>query len=504
MRDETGSNETIEQAGPGGPTAKGQEAPRSRRALLLGALGALAGAGMGALARATPTQAASGDPIVAGRVNSSGTSATTLFASSSSPALTTFNFGTGDGISAVAVDRDQDGLAAYSRATMSGNGSAVRGDGGLNTGVIGSSSGSGRTGVSGQHSGSGGIAVQGQSSASLGAGVGVHGTSAGDTGSGLHGTATNGTGRTHGVLGESASNGGAGVLGRSSATRSEGGRAVGVRGESAAFAGVWGESSAPAGLGVVGQARAIGESDPAGVYGDTSARSGAGVEGWSRSTAGAGYGVYGTSDNASGIGVRGTSTATSGATYGVYGDVSSPGGLALFGLGHARVTGDMTAQGTATAAAARYRIDHPTSAAPDRTLSHGLVGSNEWKNVYDGTAVCNAGGEAVVSLPSWFGRLNRETRIQLTPIGAPAPLFVANKVSGNQFVIAGGAPGQEVYWQVTGVRRDRWAEAHPLRVEETKRGKEAGRLLHPEERGAAASRGVTEAFRLARRRRRVR
>jgi trimeric autotransporter adhesin len=184
--------------------------------------------------------------------------------------------------------------------------------------------------------------------------------------------------------------------------------------------------------------------------------------------------------------------------------VASPAGFALFGLGNARVTGDLTAQGLATSAGARYRIDHPSNAAPDRSLSHALVGSSEWKNVYDGSVLCDPSGEALVELPAWFGRLNQDARIQLTPVGSYSPVYVAQKVSGNRFRIAGGTPGQEVHWLITATRKDRWAQAHPLRVEERKRGVEAGRLLHPEERGAAATRGVTEAFRLKRRRRRFR
>lgn len=38
----------------------------------------------------------------------------------------------------------------------------------------------------------------------------------------------------------------------------------------------------------------------------------------------------------------------------------------------------------------------------------------------------------------------------------------------------------KVCWQVTGVRKDRWAEANPMEIEEVKAGEKRGRYLHPE------------------------
>ena len=45
-------------------------------------------------------------------------------------------------------------------------------------------------------------------------------------------------------------------------------------------------------------------------------------------------------------------------------------------------------------------------------------------------------------------------------------------------------------WQVTGVRRDPYAEAHPLRVEMEKTEKERGYYLHPELYGQPSQRGI--------------
>jgi hypothetical protein len=42
------------------------------------------------------------------------------------------------------------------------------------------------------------------------------------------------------------------------------------------------------------------------------------------------------------------------------------------------------------------------------------------------------------------------------------------------------AAGVEVSWQVTGVRRDAWAEKNRIQVEEDKTERERGFYLHPE------------------------
>jgi hypothetical protein len=80
---------------------------------------------------------------------------------------------------------------------------------------------------------------------------------------------------------------------------------------------------------------------------------------------------------------------------------------------------------------------------------------------------------------------NTDFRYQLTAIGAPArDLFIASEISGGEFRIAGGAPGTKVSWQVTGVRKDPWAVAHPLVVEVPKSDRDRGFYLHPELYGA--------------------
>jgi hypothetical protein len=103
----------------------------------------------------------------------------------------------------------------------------------------------------------------------------------------------------------------------------------------------------------------------------------------------------------------------------------------------------------------------------------------------------DANGEAWVELPEWFEALNRDYRYQLTPIGAPGPnLYIAEEIRNNRFKIAGGTPGMKVSWQVTGIRRDPYAETHRIPVEEDKPPEERGTYLHPQAYGQPETMGL--------------
>ena len=49
-------------------------------------------------------------------------------------------------------------------------------------------------------------------------------------------------------------------------------------------------------------------------------------------------------------------------------------------------------------------------------------------------------------------------------------------------------------WQVSGVRHDAYAQAHPLQVEALKSPEEAGLFLHPEEHNQPAERSLATLF----------
>ena len=93
-------------------------------------------------------------------------------------------------------------------------------------------------------------------------------------------------------------------------------------------------------------------------------------------------------------------------------------------------------------------------------------------------------------MPDYFEALNRDPRYQLTVIGSFGAAQISKKVSGNHFAIRTSEPGVEVSWQVTGIRKDAFALAHPVIVEEEKTVADRGRYLHPTELGLPASMGM--------------
>jgi len=197
-------------------------------------------------------------------------------------------------------------------------------------------------------------------------------------------------------------------------------------------------------------------------------------------TSAANTAVDGLADGPNGTGVIGE--ADSGASsVGVWGLSAS--GLAGLFSGNVNVTGSLSKSGGS------FKIDDPIDPA-NKYLYHSFVESPDMKNIYDGVAVLDANGAAVIQLPAWFQALNSDFRYQLTCVGAFAPVYISQEVSNNQFGIAGGKAGMKVSWQVTGIRQDAWANANRIPVEQDKREQERGYYLHPELFGAPPDRNV--------------
>jgi hypothetical protein len=331
-------------------------------------------------------------------------------------------------------------------------------------------------GVRGRSSRIGGEGVVGRSDSFIGVGgyspshYGVYGES--DTSYGVYGKSSSG----HGVYGESSS--GYGVYGK--------GSGIGLYGLSYSGFGVCGQSNSHYGVfglsysgdGVCGES-----SSSYGVLGESSS-GGAGVRGKSSS----GHGVYDESDSG----------------YGVYG-YSSGSGYAAYLQGRVRVTGYLFKDGGG------FEIDHPLDPA-NKYLYHSFVESPDMKNVYDGVVTLDDKGEAEIELPDWFSALNKDFRYQLTAIGAPGPnLYIAEEISegvlsysnnsnsssnnknnnNSRFKVAGGTSGMKVSWQVTGIRKGPWANAHRIQVEEDKSAKERGYYIYPDLYGKAAEKGIS-------------
>jgi len=132
------------------------------------------------------------------------------------------------------------------------------------------------------------------------------------------------------------------------------------------------------------------------------------------------------------------------------------------------VFGDVFVRGNAKGARKLFRIDHPLD-PEHKILQHVLIESNQYLNLYDGIIVLDKSGEGVVQLSDYMEALNTDFTYLLTPISSPAPnLYIKEKMHNNQFTIAGGDPGVKVSWQITGVRKDPYAVANPIIVEEQK------------------------------------
>ena len=148
-------------------------------------------------------------------------------------------------------------------------------------------------------------------------------------------------------------------------------------------------------------------------------------------------------------------------------------------VGDVYINGNFDVVGTVSANVKAFKIDHPQD-LENKYLYHSCVESPDMKNIYDGVITTNAEGLATVELPPYFEALNKDFRYQLTCIGDFAQAIVSKKIANNTFVIHTDKPNIEVSWQVTGIRKDAYAEAHRLIPEVEKTPDERGKYLNPE------------------------
>ncbi len=151
-------------------------------------------------------------------------------------------------------------------------------------------------------------------------------------------------------------------------------------------------------------------------------------------------------------------------------------------------TGNLTVSGSLAKAGGSFKIDHPLD-PENKYLYHSFVESPDMMNIYNGNVTTDGQGLATVTLPEYFEALNREFRYQLTVVDGEsfAMVRVSRKISGNTFQIASSVPGVEVSWQVTGIRKDAWAEKNRIPNTVEKPAGEKGTLLHPEAFGRPAT-----------------
>jgi hypothetical protein len=403
-------------------------------------------------------------------------------------------------------------------------------------------------GVHGRTDSSGGRGVFGDAVTSSGTTHGVYGRSASTAGTGVRGEASAASGVTVGVHGSSVSSGGTGVrgegetgvvaqgqsLGLDGAASDTAGQAIGVRGSSGSAdgAGVFAINSATSG-------------NAYGAYAQTNSTAGAALVGDALATSGANRGVLARTASGGGVGLRAENTGTAGLATAieaiggssggttsvfqangagsswaidassagptgralnarltnnsatgaaVYAQVNASGARAVQGVNLAGglagdFTGNVSVTGTLNATTKLFRIDHPLDPA-NRYLQHIAIESDEMANIYSGNVITDANGLASVALPDWFEALNRDFRYQLTVIGEFAQAVVSKKIEQNRFEIRTSSPGVEVSWQVTGIRKDAWAESNRIAIEVDKAPAEKGRFLHPEVHGQPAGKRI--------------
>ncbi len=138
-----------------------------------------------------------------------------------------------------------------------------------------------------------------------------------------------------------------------------------------------------------------------------------------------------------------------------------------------RIPGNLVVTGTVSKGGGSFRIDHPLD-PENKYLYHSFVESPDMMNIYNGNTTTDERGEAIVVLPSYFDALNRDFRYQLTVIGQFAQAIVGEEIKGNSFVIRTDKPGVKVSWQVTGIRKDKFANENRIQVEVKKTEQERG------------------------------
>ena len=125
--------------------------------------------------------------------------------------------------------------------------------------------------------------------------------------------------------------------------------------------------------------------------------------------------------------------------------------------------------GSVSKGAGTLVIDHPLD-PENKLLYHSFVESPDAMNQYNGIATLDADGEAAIQLPDYFEALNMKFMYQFFPMHVPMPdLHIKQRVQNNRFVIAGGTPGGEISWMVTGIRHDPYILANPI-IPEVEKG----------------------------------
>lgn len=205
------------------------------------------------------------------------------------------------------------------------------------------------------------------------------------------------------------------------------------------------------------------------------------------------YGVHGeiSGNQGSGIGKRagvfGEVSGISAFNTGLWGKMGAGGdeNYAIYGEGDVRIDGDLIVNGSGnftglvSKPGGTFKIDHPLD-PQNKFLFHSFVESPDMMNIYNGNITTGQDGVARVELPAYFQSLNKDFRYQLTVIGKKASAFISKEIHDNVFYITTDKPDTKISWQVTGIRKDAYAEKYRIKNEVDKLPQEKGKYLYPD------------------------
>jgi len=167
-------------------------------------------------------------------------------------------------------------------------------------------------------------------------------------------------------------------------------------------------------------------------------------------------------------------------------NLSAPGGVRA-----TSITNNLTVNGTLSKLGGTFKIDHPVD-PENKYLYHSFVESPDMMNIYDGIITTDDAGMATIQMPSYFDALNKDFQYQFTPIGAFSKVMVTKEIDGNQFVIKSQVPNVKISWQVTGIRKDPYANKYRVIPEVDKEPTMVGSYLYPESKTVIPSGNVTD------------
>ncbi|HPI18986.1 MAG TPA: hypothetical protein PKY56_01315 [Candidatus Kapabacteria bacterium] len=124
--------------------------------------------------------------------------------------------------------------------------------------------------------------------------------------------------------------------------------------------------------------------------------------------------------------------------------------------GNQTITGNLNVSGTKN-----FMIEHPDD-PENKYLFHAAIESDQVLNQYSGNVVTNSEGMAIVKLPDYVEKINKNFRYQLTVIGDFAQAIILKKIANSQFTIKTDKPNIEVSWLIIGERNDIYMQENPF------------------------------------------